>query len=281
MSLAVATLEQLDELPGVGPVTAQKIVDWRQTHGAFASVDDLDQIPGIGPVAARAATRSRDAVIGALTARWPTALLVVMCGGLALANWVAPPLAPLLILAGVVVALSLVQSNEGWRIIALGASLAVVGLAWGSLRTEALDRSDLARRVGEVGSARVVVTGSARSTPFALRMPVDVSLFAGVEARERALLELHSGRAPPRGAVLELVRARLVAPRGPETGFDERGWLARRGIHVVMRADTAAIVGRRGGIGGVADRLRAHLERLTRARGRWRTAGASPGLRSG
>ena len=49
VSLASATIEQLDELPGVGPVTAQKIVDWRQAHGPFASVDDLDQVPGIGP----------------------------------------------------------------------------------------------------------------------------------------------------------------------------------------------------------------------------------------
>jgi competence protein ComEA len=30
-------------------VTAEKIVDWREKHGAFASVDDLDAIPGIGP----------------------------------------------------------------------------------------------------------------------------------------------------------------------------------------------------------------------------------------
>jgi competence protein ComEA len=47
--LSNATLEQLDSLPGVGPVTAQKILDYRQKHGAFTSVDELDAVPGIGP----------------------------------------------------------------------------------------------------------------------------------------------------------------------------------------------------------------------------------------
>jgi len=47
--LSTATLEQLDSLPGIGPVTAQKILDYRQKHGAFTSVDGLDAVPGIGP----------------------------------------------------------------------------------------------------------------------------------------------------------------------------------------------------------------------------------------
>ena len=49
VSLATATAEELDELPGVGPVTAQKILDYRAEHGPFRSVDELDAVPGIGP----------------------------------------------------------------------------------------------------------------------------------------------------------------------------------------------------------------------------------------
>jgi competence protein ComEA len=49
ISLSSATVEELDQLPGVGPITAQKIVDYRTEHGPFGSVDDLDAVPGIGP----------------------------------------------------------------------------------------------------------------------------------------------------------------------------------------------------------------------------------------
>jgi len=50
VNLNTATLEQLDALAGVGPVTAQKILDYREEHGGFGSVDELGQVPGIGDV---------------------------------------------------------------------------------------------------------------------------------------------------------------------------------------------------------------------------------------
>ncbi|HYQ66681.1 ComEA family DNA-binding protein [Actinophytocola sp.] len=49
VDLNMATLAALDTLPGVGPVTAQRIVDWRTEHGRFDSVEQLREIDGIGP----------------------------------------------------------------------------------------------------------------------------------------------------------------------------------------------------------------------------------------
>jgi competence protein ComEA len=49
ISLGSATVEQLDTIDGIGPVTAAKIVEYRDQHGGLASVDQLDQVSGIGP----------------------------------------------------------------------------------------------------------------------------------------------------------------------------------------------------------------------------------------
>jgi competence protein ComEA len=49
VNLNTATAEQLDTLDGVGPATAEKILDWRRQHGGFRTVEDLAQVPGIGP----------------------------------------------------------------------------------------------------------------------------------------------------------------------------------------------------------------------------------------
>jgi competence protein ComEA len=49
ISLGTATVDQLDTIDGIGPVTAQKIVEFREQHGGLSSVEQLDQVSGIGP----------------------------------------------------------------------------------------------------------------------------------------------------------------------------------------------------------------------------------------
>jgi competence protein ComEA len=49
IDINTADVEELDELPEVGPSTAESIVEYRRLNGEFRSVDDLEEIPGIGP----------------------------------------------------------------------------------------------------------------------------------------------------------------------------------------------------------------------------------------
>jgi competence protein ComEA len=49
VGLGGATLEQLDQIEGIGPITAQKIIEFRDQHGGLSSIEQLDEVDGIGP----------------------------------------------------------------------------------------------------------------------------------------------------------------------------------------------------------------------------------------
>jgi competence protein ComEC len=190
---------------------------------------------------------------------WPALLAGSACVGLALSNWLR--LVPLEIALIAVLALVGVAWLSGAeRVVALGLVLAAAGLWWGSLRLDALDASVLAAEVGGSGRAELVTTGPARVTPWAVRVSAETRAFRGEPLRERVLLVLPVGRSPPRGAILETV-VRVAEPRPAEGGFDERAWLARQGIHVILRGGSWRQIGRRGGVVGAGDRLRDTIER--------------------
>lgn len=49
LNINTASLAQLDTLPGIGPTTAQKIIDYRTQHGPFQKIEDIMNVSGIGP----------------------------------------------------------------------------------------------------------------------------------------------------------------------------------------------------------------------------------------
>ena len=196
--------------------------------------------------------------MSALLARFsPHALAASLVVGLAAANVVRGSHA--VIAACAVAAAVAAAFGPPQRLLVLfAAALALGGWWWGSVRLDALDRSVLVAYVGESAYSRVAVTGPARRTRFALRLPAEMRRFGRVPVRESVLLELPLGRSPPQGAFLDLV-TRVELPREADSGFDERTWLKRRGVHVVLDGGRWRVVGRRGGILGFGDRLRAHI----------------------
>jgi competence protein ComEC len=186
-------------------------------------------------------------------------LVAALCLGLGLANAqrIATSVAAIVALA---LAASIVLFRQPrLRLGASAALLLLFGLTLGSLRLASLDRSPLLPHVGESAKVRVVVVGAPRVSSYAISAVGQVELFGRTRLEERVWLSLPPGKAPPIGAVLEL-GATVELPAGPSaSGFDQRAWLARQGIHVVLKTGSWRIVGRRGGVGGFGDRLRERI----------------------
>jgi competence protein ComEC len=195
--------------------------------------------------------------VGELRGR-PHLHVAALCAGLAFANALRVPAAPAFTV-GALVAVAAVLTEEPARTALLLLAVALFGWSWAGARLDAIDRSPLAAAIDTAERARVVVVAPPRHGRFEIRVEARISRFGRLRLSEPVELELPLGRAPPQGAVLDLV-AVARRPRGPQNGFDERMWLRRHGIHVVLKVSTWHVVGRRGGLGGVADRLHRRLE---------------------
>jgi ComEC/Rec2-related protein len=213
------------------------------------------------PVAPRA-PRARDRLLR----NYPYVLAGSACGGLAAANAVRCHGVVVAALALAAASACAIAGEPLARVALISVALLLAGWWWGSARLDALDASVLLPRVGEAAAAVAVVTGPARGGEFDLRVPARLLRFGALALSEPVLLDLPVGRSPPQGAVIAL-RGRLRLPRPASNGFDERTWLRRHGVHVVVLGREWRIVARRGGVGGYADRVRG-----------WLARGVAPGL---
>jgi ComEC/Rec2-related protein len=210
--------------------------------------------------------RRGDRIRESILRNYPYLLAGAACVGLATANGVRGPGLTVLALALAAAAACAFAGEPLARVALLSVALLFGGWWWGSSRLDVLDSSILVPRVGQAAAAVAVVTGPARGGEFDLRVPARLTRFDALVLGEPVLLDLPVGRSPPQGAIIAL-RARIRLPRPASRGFDERTWLRRHGIHVVVLGRDWRIVGRRGGLGSYADRVR-----------RWLAQGVAPGL---
>lgn len=179
------------------------------------------------------------------------------CTGFAFANAARVPTLPSLLAAGVAgaIALALALAEPRSRVVVAVVTVVLGSWAWGSARLAELDRSVLVSRIGTVEHARVEVDEDPKTGSFDQRARAVLVQWGTLDLREPVYVELPLGRSPPQGADISLL-AQLRAPTGPSNGFDQATWLRRQGIHAVLRAKGPwRIVGRRGGVFGVGDRV--------------------------
>lgn len=213
-----------------------------------------------------------------MSIQWRDLMPLALGGGAAcaLAGW---RIGPLFVLAA---ALVLVGVGRPSPIVPIGLTCVLLGgFLVGGVRLHDLDDDPLAPLVATrvVGAEAIVEepwrgSGTTRLAVARLRTPID----------GRILLRAALDAPPPRGALV-LVDGAVARPRGPEDGFDERAWLARSGVQAVLRVDHLEVVGRRGGLSGMADRARmvalAPIERTGRDDTSGLVAGLVYGVQSG
>jgi competence protein ComEC len=202
-----------------------------------------------------------------VTLRLPHVFVGALCLGFALADLARPAVVPTLGAAGALASIGLAVSVPRLRAAVLASAAVVVAWAWGGARLAQLDTSVLASRIGAAEWAVVEVEEPPRPGTFDQRMKALVIGWGSLRVHEPVLLELPLGRSPPQGARLRLL-GELKAPPGPSNGFDEAKWLRRHGIHAVLRGQAWRVIGQRGGISGVGDRV-----------GSWLSGNTAPGLR--
>jgi len=188
--------------------------------------------------------------------------------GLGASNAVrAPRTGSFLVLCAVIIVVAACVAPHSGRLVGVVTLAGLAGLAWGSARLDAFDRSPMRAEVGRAARGVAVVTGESRIGRFGQRIPARLRVFDGRPVDERVQREVPVGRSPPQGGIVGRL-AVVRQPRALSNGFDERTWLRRQGIHVVFRVDDWRDTGRRrGGLAGVGDRLRT-----------WLRAACAPGL---
>jgi competence protein ComEC len=177
--------------------------------------------------------------------------------GLAAAPWLAiglalPALAGSGALGRALVVLALVVL--AWRVrgLATPAAAAVLcciagGALWSAHGVAQRAADPLAVRSGQLSRVRLVVDGQPRPGPFGS---------TAIAQLDGHPLELRSRGDLRQGTVVE-VSGTLAAVPPSDDGFDRRTWLARQGVHESLSARELTVVGRRGGLAGLLDRLRA------------------------